>query len=285
MVKLTASGALDPSFAEGGVDMLARQPRIQPGHGRGVMRESSALAVQPDGKILVGGTDSRTVVVDRLTATGALDPTFGEHGIFFTNRETEGEDEARGGGEGYFYPGEARSILVEPSGRIVVVGIRLVYALRPDGRLDRHFGYPGSGSSWQGVTSSGSGGPVEQEDAMLDSAGRIITVGGVNDSGPGVARFLSDGQSDARFGGGGAMESVPATCPGPSPTGRASARCPAANWSWPGTPPTTATTRTPRWSSRAATTATGTSPSAAGNARPTKARRAQTASAGSSARS
>jgi uncharacterized delta-60 repeat protein len=205
VVKLTDAGALDPSFGEGGVDLLARAPRIQPGHGRGVMREAAALAVQPDGKILVGGTDSRTVVVDRLTATGAPDPTFGDGGIFFTNRETSGEDESRDGGEGYFYPGAATSILVEPSGRIVVAGIRLVFGLRPDGRLDPRFGYPGSGGNWLGVTSSGSDGPVQQEDAMLDRAGRIITVGGVNDGGPGVARFLADGQADARFGGGGAM--------------------------------------------------------------------------------
>jgi uncharacterized delta-60 repeat protein len=200
-VEFTPDGAPDPSFGEGGVAQLIPMAPPDLGRGKGILRSVSALAVQPDGKILVGGSDYRSVVVMRLTAEGAVDPSFADQGTFYTTRETSGEVDA------VFYPGSARALLVERSGRIVVVGERLVYGLRPDGRIDSRFGFQNSEESFKGVATiapQGGGGVGSAQDALLDSAGRIVVVGNIG-GGAGISRLLPDGRSDPRFGGGGEM--------------------------------------------------------------------------------
>jgi len=198
VVKLAPDGALDPSFGEGGFVLLARAPRPVPGHGKGVLRRAFALAVQPDGKILVGGNDYRLVVVVRLTASGAVDTSFGRRGAFFTAQETEGEEEeGEEGAADLFQLGSATSILVERSGRIVVVGIRAIYGVLPDGRVDPRFGGPGSGPKFEGESMIG--GYTSIGDALLDGNGRIVLVGDFN-GGPGIVRFLPDGRRDPGFG-------------------------------------------------------------------------------------
>jgi len=195
VIKLTPDGVLDTSFGEGGYDLLARAPRPEPGHGKGVLRRIFVLAVQPDGKILVGGNDYRLIVVVRLTASGAVDRSFGTRGAFFTARETEGKE----GDEGLFNLGSATSLLVKPTGQIVVVGARFIYGLRPNGHIDPGFNPPGSGN-FLGLTSlSPEGGASSSGDALLDAGGRIIVVGWL--FGPTVRRLLPNGNSDPRFGG------------------------------------------------------------------------------------
>jgi uncharacterized delta-60 repeat protein len=195
VVEFTAAGALDTSFGEGGVVQVAEATQPVPGKGKGILRDADALAVQPDGKILVGGSDYRHLVVVRLTATGAVDTNFGEGGTFWTARETEGEE------DNLYYPGEARGLLLERSGRIVVLGAKNLFGLRPDGHLDPRFGYPESEAKFKGVSPLYFGvSPSSSTDALLDTEDRIIVVGNF-----GVARFLPNGQSDARFGGGGLM--------------------------------------------------------------------------------
>ncbi|HVD39341.1 MAG TPA: delta-60 repeat domain-containing protein, partial [Solirubrobacterales bacterium] len=162
VIKLTPDGVLDTSFGEGGYDLLARAPRPEPGHGKGVLRRIFALAVQPDGKILIGGNDYRLIVVVRLTASGAVDGSFGKRGAFFTARETEGRE----GDEGLFNLGSATSILVKPSGQILVVGARVIYGLRPNGHIDPGFNPPGGGN-FLGLTSlSPEGWPSSSGDAL-----------------------------------------------------------------------------------------------------------------------
>jgi uncharacterized delta-60 repeat protein len=200
-VELTAAGAPDPSFGEGGVALLDADMPPGLGRGKGIMRGALALAVQPDGKILVGGSDYHSVVVIRLTATGAADPSFADRGTFYSTRETSGEEDA------VYYPGSARALLVEPSGRIIVVGERFVYGLRPDGRIDPRFGYPDAEANFKGIGTiapQGAGGVGSAQDALLDRAGRIVVVGNIG-GGAGISRLLPDGRNDARFGGGGEM--------------------------------------------------------------------------------
>ena len=197
VIKLTPAGVLDTSFGEGGYDLLARAPRPEPRHGKGVLRRIFALAVQPDGKILIGGNDYRLIVVVRLTASGAVDRSFGNQGAFFTARETEGKEDD---GD-LFNLGSATSILVKPTGQVVVVGARFIYGLRPNGHIDPGFDPPGGGN-FLGLTSlSPEGGPSSSGDALLDPDGRIVVVGWLY-GGPAVRRFLPNGNSDPRFGGG-----------------------------------------------------------------------------------
>jgi uncharacterized delta-60 repeat protein len=65
-VRLLASGAPDPSFAAVEVPLT--------------MHEATAVAVAPDGKILIGGDGLNGATVMRLQATGELDELFGGAG-------------------------------------------------------------------------------------------------------------------------------------------------------------------------------------------------------------
>ena len=70
VAKLTPTGGLDTAFGSGGkVELLAK---VNP----------SGVAVQADGKVLVGGRGAfdASVYLVRLTAAGAADPTFGVGG-------------------------------------------------------------------------------------------------------------------------------------------------------------------------------------------------------------
>jgi uncharacterized delta-60 repeat protein len=78
LAKYTTTGALDPSFGTAGVKLFQ------------VGGDSSAindLVAQPDGKVLAamyGGPSQHGYVV-RFTATGELDPTFGQGGVVETD--------------------------------------------------------------------------------------------------------------------------------------------------------------------------------------------------------
>lgn|GEM_PF-2148494 len=214
VAKFDGSGALDTSFGESGIEMLATAARPDPKRGRGVMRELRSLAIQPDGKIVVGGSDSRLLVVVRLTAAGAVDRSFGERGSFVTDGETEGEDAT-------YNSGSARDLLIQKSGRIVVLGKTRLFGVRANGHLDRRFGYAPHGNT--PVSNSGYSSSLAA-DALLDRAGRIIVVGNLG-GGPGVARFLPGGLPDPRFGGGGTMSvRVGKTFPPPESAGPALVR-------------------------------------------------------------
>lgn len=90
VAELTRSGALDPGFASGGV--LIQQLSQQPLPDSDVYEldwgsRPFAVAVQPDGRILIAGyadtSDSvAQVLVERLTAAGEPDPSFGVDGIY-----------------------------------------------------------------------------------------------------------------------------------------------------------------------------------------------------------
>lgn len=69
LARLDASGALDPSFAFGGITMTFGGPAW------------GGLVVQPDGKAVVAGGAGAGLAVARLGPTGALDPVFGAGGV------------------------------------------------------------------------------------------------------------------------------------------------------------------------------------------------------------
>lgn len=78
LVRYTSSGALDTTFGTGGI------VRTSFPSGAAI----SAIALQADSKILVGGyivsSSQRQFAVARYLISGALDPTFGSAGIFTT---------------------------------------------------------------------------------------------------------------------------------------------------------------------------------------------------------
>ncbi len=72
VAKLTSTGQLDATFGTGGKTTIDNKSKVD---------IARSMAVQPDGKIIVGGESGNIFMVCRLTAAGALDNTFGTNGI------------------------------------------------------------------------------------------------------------------------------------------------------------------------------------------------------------
>jgi uncharacterized delta-60 repeat protein len=155
--RMTPSGALDPSYGNGGVETVDI--------GGGAV--GNAIALLPGGKILIAGTGSDSgrlkFAAVRLTSYGQLDPTFGGGGVVTV----------RIGGAAI-----ANAVAVQRDGKIVLGGTAassyLQFAaarLNSNGSVDRTFG---SG----GVTSFG---PAAGAWAMaLQPDGKIVLHGQTN---------------------------------------------------------------------------------------------------------
>ena len=140
-------GRLDRTFSRDGRRIINFHPDPE-----GVVydyEEATAVAVQPDGKILVVGLVSRPgfltsqIGLARLTPLGRLDGTFGKNGKVFSN--------AVCGGDNCTLERPDR-VLIRSDGKIVVVGCLgcdaggselLVIRYRPNGHPDPTFGDDG----------------------------------------------------------------------------------------------------------------------------------------------
>lgn len=185
-----APGDLDPTFGTSGIARVDYG-----GHDNG-----EALAVQPDGKILVGGKasfpGSDAVGVARLNPDGSLDTSFGDGGRIFAHLFP------------YFF--ELEDLALQPDGKIVVGGSVdrglgssydfWLLRLNPDGSHDLGFGTGGvvtTGlffSSFDRLTT-----------LAVQDDGRILAAGGIRrtpneDNHFVVVRYLPDGQLDLDFG-------------------------------------------------------------------------------------
>ena len=132
LARFTSDGALDPTFNGTGFKNLSFGT---------IQDRGFCIALQADGKILVGGTSGNTAeffTVARLTTSGGLDTTFGVGGkaqVAFSGTESM-----------------ANSILVQPDGRILLGGytVNAPYAkdfalvrLLSNGSIDTSFGVNG----------------------------------------------------------------------------------------------------------------------------------------------
>jgi uncharacterized delta-60 repeat protein len=120
VIRYTSTGALDTSFASGGIFHL---PTSVPASSRGW---GTAIALQPDGMILVGSSTMtrNNAVLLRVTAAGLLDPAFGVD--ILPSSQTSGSVQA---------------ITVSPDGRILCVAGAL-YQVLANGSPDTTFGEP-----------------------------------------------------------------------------------------------------------------------------------------------
>jgi uncharacterized delta-60 repeat protein len=106
--RLNPDGTLDTSFGTGGV-VVSLLPSQE---------EAAAVTMQPDGKILVGGSQSQSdayhnaLMVARYNADGSPDASFGVNGF-----ATAGPGTSSSG-----YANPAEGLALEPDGRIVVAG-------------------------------------------------------------------------------------------------------------------------------------------------------------------
>lgn len=183
-----AGGSPDSSFGTSGVATYPASLSV-----------ARAVAVQPDGKIVVAGAVGASLLVARYDASGTLDTSFGSGGTATVTVQDSAE---------------ATSLLIEPDGKLVVGGQTtdstadtaafLVARLNVDGSLDSSFGSGGETTIQIGTRGTVRG-------LALQSDGKIVAVGDTFDQGAGghevgIARLDADGTLDSSFGSGGVLE-------------------------------------------------------------------------------
>jgi uncharacterized delta-60 repeat protein len=164
----------------------------------GVAATAYAMALQPDGKIVVAGHANPTpgsieLTVARYETNGTLDIGFGTGGIVFV---AIGNNESR-----------AFAVAIQTDGKIIAAGssVQSVAVVRfdTDGTLDPTFGTGGV------VTTPLSS--ARADDVIVAPDGRIVVAGSaydvtLNHSVIVVARYDSDGDLDGGFGSGGVAQ-------------------------------------------------------------------------------
>ncbi|MGH9034911.1 MAG: delta-60 repeat domain-containing protein, partial [Acidimicrobiia bacterium] len=203
LVRYTADRSLDPSFGGGGMVTTDFGDSYDWAY---------AQALQPDGRIVVGGVSdrggSKNLALARYLPNGALDGSFGQNGLVAEGRRPLTTD-------------IVRSLVLQPDGRILVAGVTfedkvsidpqgdfILARYLPDGSPDPTFGVGGVVT-----TDFGDGSYDDAYALVLQPDGRIL-LGGYSTSagGPGVlfgadqlalARYTPAGLPDMGFGRGG----------------------------------------------------------------------------------
>jgi len=187
---VVAGGSVDPVSSLVAITVLRFEPDGTPDAGfgsNGVVRtplglgsNARALALQPDGKIVVAGASDALTIV-RYESDGSLDQTFGSGGVARTTADGVTSAEA---------------LALGPNGKIVAAGnagLQLAVAqFLPDGRPDSTFGYGGA-------TRNGTGGMQEASDVAVDADGRIVAPA-FGPTALTLVRFRTDGSLDPEFG-------------------------------------------------------------------------------------
>jgi uncharacterized delta-60 repeat protein len=197
VVRLNADGSLDASFGVGGIAHV--------NFVRGANDGATALAIQPDGAIVLGvAVYPNTFGIARITEDGADDESFGSDGKVSLTFPVPSNTIS-----------DVRGVIVDAQGRIVVAGsvgpqgpaTSAFAAARvlSNGSVDASFG--SDGYTVFGPEGASSSFP---EVALLQRDGRIVLAGTVAATGhnPDVAvtRLLEDGAVDVEFGDGGFTE-------------------------------------------------------------------------------
>lgn len=187
---LGADSDLDPTFGSGGKEIVQIQPDVRD--------FAKVVAVQPDGKIIIGAElgdftlNTNSAVLIRLNPDGSLDPTFGTGGKVINSGQRH-----------------LPALAIQPDGKIVtagattVSGINLDFAVvryNADGSLDETFGNGGYATNGLGSAS----GLVLQPDGKIVLIGYILVVREGSDFV--TARFNADGSADQTFGTGGRVQ-------------------------------------------------------------------------------
>jgi uncharacterized delta-60 repeat protein len=184
VIRYDRDGTIDPTFATGALSL----------GGFGV--SAGAVAIQPDGKVVIGGSffpnrSYADFLAVRLNADGSLDTTFASGGSPHVDL-------------GFGLADEVRGIAVQPDGKIVLAGSLHtmndvafgVVRLNRDGSLDASF-------DGQGYTTYGfeAGNKSDYASSVLIQKGGKIVVGGtVGSNDFALSRLNANGTLDETFG-------------------------------------------------------------------------------------
>jgi uncharacterized delta-60 repeat protein len=187
LVRYTTTGSLDTSFNKTGLVITTASG----------LTNARALAIQPDGNIVVAGKSSSGMAVARYVGTGTtagqLDSAFGAGGIVIVPPPA-----------GAAYPGQANGVLIQNGGSIVTVGLLsggassgglTVARFNSNGTLDASFG--SQGIVVNSLFAPGGGGVA----GVLSANGDIVALGGGGTNHfIGATAYLPNGSTDTTFG-------------------------------------------------------------------------------------
>lgn len=193
VVRLNADGTLDTDFGTNGVTLVSVLD------GNPALSAGMALAIQPDGAIVVAGTAMSPEIMGqgfvlRLSTDGSLDTGFGTNGIFRVDT---------GAWVSLLY-----GLTLPGDGSIIAAGALsetdesqiepLLVKLTPQGRLDTDFGAGGL-ALW----SAPGGEDAQLIDVAADSDGSLVGVGTYRADEETtdmlVLKFTADGETDGSF--------------------------------------------------------------------------------------
>jgi uncharacterized delta-60 repeat protein len=170
---LAQAGQLDPNFGNHGI--------FSSNFNNSSLVFATSVAVQSDGKIVVGGEAGNPGIVVRLNSDGTLDSGFASRGVF-SIRYRDVQNVTVG-------------VAVQADQKILAVGTGLpqggqLIRLNPDGSFDASFG--NGGSVALALTPSA---------LALQSDGKIIVDGALEGQGTrAMMRYTTEGQIDSSFG-------------------------------------------------------------------------------------
>ena len=184
ILRLDAEGEPDPTFGDDGVVITPY----------GIWGVARAMAIQPNGKIVLAGGNGGGWALARYTTEGELDPTFGDDGKATSS----------------LY-GDAFALTLQPDGKIVAAGPYDFYRFAAarftrTGKPDRTFSKDG-----RVTTDIGYGSEQIASAVAVQHDGRILVSGGVgpHESVEGIdwrfalIRYRANGVLDPAFGSGG----------------------------------------------------------------------------------
>jgi uncharacterized delta-60 repeat protein len=177
------------------------------------------MALQSDGKIVVGGVQQGDFALVRFTTTGTLDPAFGGSGL---NKGIVTTNFSGKGGTSSYDVGYA--LAIQSDGKIVLAGVTnseiALARYNNNGSLDSGFG--GAGKVITSHTLVAGADKTVATDLAIDSAGRLVVDGYAHLAGtyffePFVARYNASGSLDTTFGGTGVLALTGFQTDGPDP--------------------------------------------------------------------
>lgn len=186
VARYNSNGTLDQTFGNSGLAL-------------GLNATGKSIAVQNDGKIIVGFALSNQFGIVRFNSTGSIDTTFGNNGYIYTVINSQASVE---------------KILITSDGKILVAGFAsfpttsydfVLVKYNSDGTLDTSFDTDGI------VTTSFNGSRPEDKclTMALQANNKIVLAGQSNgDFNYALARYNSDGSLDTTFDGDGKAEVI-----------------------------------------------------------------------------